>query len=291
MPPKRMGTRSRRDVAPWVAEPRGRSVLAITTLALFVLGIAVVGGGGCTTIPAPVVSPVAYRQKASFTGLTSSVAMGWARARIRRPDGVSQVITGNGEHSWGMADREGTLLGMLMPALVSMHFAGPRVDGGAHLGWRGLGALARTPLLTTEGDATTALVFGARIGWFKELEVSSSLEQSVVLSPGARLLLRLGLAGGYRRYDVEVPDDLDPTAGLDNSIGAAHLDLHRVDARLTALVGIDFGSRLILSLQPYRVIAHGQAYNVRCVSCVPDVQLIDFTLDSGLSLAVTLRVP
>jgi hypothetical protein len=42
--------------------------------------------------------------------------------------------------------------------------------------------------------------------WFKELDVSAAFEQGLVLSPKLRLLLRLGLAGGYRRYDVEVPN-------------------------------------------------------------------------------------
>jgi hypothetical protein len=214
-----------------------------------------------------------------------------AQAKIRRPDGTTQVISGNGEHSWGLADTTGNLLGLFMPAMVSMHFTGPRGDGGMHLGWRGIGAMGRSHLWTTGGDATSELVFGARLGWYKETDLSLAFEQSVVLSPGARLLLRLGLAGGYHRYDVAVPSDIDPTAGHDNTVGFAHLDLRRMDARVTALVGIDFGTSIILSLQPYRVIAHGQANRVRCIDCVPDVQLLDFTLDNGLALAFTVYVP
>jgi hypothetical protein len=150
MAPKRTLTRSLWGVLLGSGDFGGRSDLTIggrgIWLALF---IGIIFGEACTTVPAPVVSPVAYRQRELFASLTSSVAFGDAQASIRRPDGTLQVITGNGEHSWGIPETDVTLLGMFIPAMVAFHFAGPLVDGGAYIGWRGIGALARTHLWVT----------------------------------------------------------------------------------------------------------------------------------------------
>ena len=244
---------------------------------------------GCTTVPAPVISPFPVRR--GTVALTHSVGIADARAEIRRPDGTTQVITGNGEHSWGQPGT--TAAALLAPAIASWQGANADWDGGPFLGWRRLGATARRRLLTTGESTSTSLAFATNLDlWgLRAADASLALEQTLPLAPQLRVLVRLGVDYGRRRYDVQVPFDLDPTAGHDNTIGAAHVDLYRFDGRVDAVVGLALGASgfLTLTVQPYFVVLHGAPQSVSCVSCVAGVELLDFALSSGFAFAITYR--
>ncbi len=101
-----------------------------------------------------------------------------------------------------------------------------------------------------------------------------------------------GASYGLRDYDIEVPADLDQTAGHDNTIGAAHFDVLRTDVRVEPLVGLILGDgSFILSFQPYFVVARGAIASASCADCLPGVQLLDFTQNFGFALALTFHTP
>ena len=47
----------------------------------------------------------------------------------------------------------------------------------------------------------------------------------------------------------------------------------------------------VLSFQPYFVVEHGAYSRARCADCVPGVTLLDFALDRGFAVALTVRSP
>ncbi len=54
----------------------------------------------CSTVPPPVTSPLS--RSTYGNAMTWSVDWGFATAHIQRPDGTTQVITGNGDSTWGI---------------------------------------------------------------------------------------------------------------------------------------------------------------------------------------------
>jgi hypothetical protein len=256
----------------------------------FTLLTVVLLASACTTVPAPVVAP--------GSGRPSALAITWAggfspaTAHIVRPDGSSQAIHGNADHSWGSSDPEGVALGaVLVPAVASWHFADQYADGELFAGWRQYGAAVRVTLTGAEARTTAALVASGSGAWTAAaLAGSLAFETSFPLNQRLRALLRAGGGYGRRQLAVEMPRELDATAGRDNTIGAAHLQLLRDEARLEALVGIAVGANLTLSIQPYLVFQHGAPRDVTCSGCVAGVELSDFTHASGFALAFTWRL-
>jgi hypothetical protein len=254
----------------------------------FVLAAAVCAAG-CTTVPAPVVSPIPLRSQ-SFA-LTWAATFSPARATILRPDGTSQTLTSDGVQSdGGGGDAGGVLLGAaLMPAMASWHFADSYSDGELFAGWRQLGFGMRARLLAAANGTITSLVAGAKLQWVGAAgDGSLALEVSPPLGARLRGLVRVGFGNGRREYDVQVPDDLDTTAGHDNTIAVAHLNLFRWDGRIEALVGLAT-EHVTVSVQPYWVVYRGPITGVSCELCTPGVALVDFSLRSGVSVALTTR--
>ena len=147
---------------------------------------------------------------------------------------------------------------------------------------------------TTEGvDPYDEVIWerrDARITNFRDGSVA--FEQTVPLHPWVSALFRLGASYGLRDYDVAVPSDLDQTAAHDNTIGSAHFDVLRADARLEPVIGLILGDgSCILSFQPYYVIARGAIASAQCADCVPGVQLLDFTQNRGIAFALTFHEP
>lgn len=254
-----------------------------------VLWIAVTAAVGCSTVPPPVTSPLS--RAAYGNAVTWSVDWGFATARIQRPDGTTQVITGNGDSTWGNGDPGATEIEAVVPALLSFHQVTGEWDSGEYLGWRRVGLTVRRLLAVTPGGAATSIVSAGNVHWsVRGVDGSLALEQTVPLHPWVSALFRLGVSYGLRDYDVAVPDDLDQTAGHDNTIGAAHFDILRADARLEPLIGLILGDgSCILSFQPYYVIARGAVSSAECADCVPGVQLLDFTQNRGIAFALTFH--
>jgi hypothetical protein len=260
---------------------RGSSFAALVLLA---------GHAGCSTVPPPVVSPISRAPRGE--AVTWSVDWGYAQAHIQRPDGSIEAISGNGDSSFGSPDPEATELSFLPPALVSLHQAGVAWDTGEYAGWRRFGGTARARMVTTLGGATTSFASALNVHWsLRGVDGSLALEQSVPLGGAVTLLGRIGTSYGLRDYDIQVPRDLDTTAGHDNTIGAAHFDILRPDLRLEPLVGLVVGAEasLILSFQPYFVLAHGALTSAGCADCLAGVRLVDFTQNVGIAVALTLH--
>ena len=251
--------------------------------------VAVTDGAGCSTVPPPVTSPLS--RAAYGNAVTWSADWGFATARIQRPDGTTQVITGNGDSAWGNGDPGATELEAVLPALLSFHQVTGEWDSGEYLGWRRVGLTARRRLLVTSGGAATSIVSAGNVHWsVRGVDGSLALEQTVPLHPSVSALFRLGVSYGLRDYDVAVPGDLDQSGEHDNTIGMAHFDILRADARLEPLIGLILGDgSFILSFQPYYVIAHGGISSAACADCVPGVQLLDFTQNRGIAFAFTVH--
>jgi hypothetical protein len=252
---------------------------------------AVAVAAACSTVPPPVVSPISrapYGNAASW-----AVDWGYASAHIQRPDGTTQAISGNGDSTWGNPDPGATELGILVPASVSFHQVDGDWDTGEYAGWRRVGVTARRRLATTSGGAATSIASAGNVHWsLRGIDGSLALEQSVPLRPSVTLLFRAGLSYGLRDYDIQVPADLDVTAGHDNTIGSAHFDILRTDARLEPLVGVILGEgSFIVSVQPYFVVARGAIEDASCADCVTGVRLVDFTENRGLAFAITFHQP
>src|SRR5581483_10725759 len=166
-------------------------------------------------------------------------------------------------------------------------------DTGEYLGWRRVGATARRRLGTTSGGAATSLASAANVHWsLRGLDGSVALEQTIPVNRLVTALLRAGVSYGLRDYDIEVPQDLDQSAGHDNTIGAAHFDILCTDARLEPVVGLILGQgSCILSFQPYYVVARGAIASARCAGCVSGVQLLEFTQNRGVAFALTSHEP
>jgi hypothetical protein len=244
----------------------------------------------CSTVPPPVVSPASRAPRAE--AVTWSVDWGYARAHIARPDGTIQAISGNGDSTYGNPDPEATLLTLPAPALASLHQVMGAWDTGEYAGWRRFGMTARVRLASAAGGATTSIASALNIHWsLQGIDAAVALEQSLPTGPLATLLGRVGVSYGLRDYDIQVPRDLDATAGHDNTIGSAHFDILRPDLRLEPLIGVVLGaqSSLILSFQPYFVLARGAISSERCADCVAGVQLVDFAQNVGIAFALTLH--
>ncbi len=225
--------------------------------------------------------------------MTWSTDWGYAHAHIQRPDGTTQTITGNGDHTWGNPDPSVPELEAIVPALVSLHQVTGDWDSGEYAGWRRFGLTARKRLATSAGGAATSVVSALNVHWsLQGVDGSLALEQSIPLHRWVTALLRAGASYGLRDYDIEVPQDLDRMAFQDNTIGAAHFDILRADVRVEPLVGLILGDgSFILSFQPYFVVARGAIASASCADCVPGVQLLDFRQDFGFALAVTFHAP
>ncbi len=257
-------------------------------LAVWIVGLT--AATSCSTVPPPVTSPLSRTSRGN--AMTWSADWGFATARIQRPDGTTQVITGNGDSTWGDPDPSLSQLGALVPAAVSLHQVKGDWDTGEYLGWRRFGVTARDRLATTAGGATTSIVsaLNAHLS-LRGVDGSLALEQSVPLNRWVTALFRAGGSYGLRDYDVEVPRDLVPS-GPPSGLGDAHFDILRADLRVEPLVGLIFGDgRLILSFQPYFVVARGGIASARCADCVAGVQLLDFTQNRGIAFALTFHAP
>ena len=258
-------------------------------LALWLAGLAAVAG--CSTVPPPVTSPLS--RAAYGNAVTWSVDWGFATARVQRPDGTTQVITGNGDSTWGNGDPGATEIEAVVPALLSFHQVSGEWDTGEYLGWRRVGLTARRRLVVTSGGAASSIVSAGNAHWsLQGVDGSVAFEQTVPLHPWVSALFRLGASYGLRDYDVAVPSDLDQTAAHDNTIGSAHFDVLRADARLEPVIGLILcDGSCILSFQPYYVIARGAIASAQCADCVPGVQLLDFTQNRGIAFALTFHEP
>ena len=245
---------------------------------------------GCSTVPPPIVSPAS--RAASTAALTWSIDYGYAHAHIQRPDGSIEAISGNGDSTWGNPDPEATELTLPMPAAGSLHQVTGNWDTGEYLGWRRFGVTARVRLIAAPGGATTSIASAMNAHWsLRGVDASLALEQTLPAGRLLTLLGRIGVSYGLRDYDIQVPSDLDKSAGHDNTIGAAHFDLLRPDVRLEPVLGLVLGesSSVILSIQPYFVIARGAIVSPRCADCVAGVQLLDFAQNVGLAVALTVH--
>ena len=258
-------------------------------LAVLIVGLTA-AATGCSTVPAPITSPLS---RTYGEAVTWSVDWGFATARVQRPDGTMQVITGNGDSTWGNDDPGATEVEAVVPALASLHQVSGDWDTGEYLGWRRVGLTARWRVATTSGGAETSIASAANVHWsLRGVDGSIALEQTIPISRSVTALFRAGASYGLRDYDIGVPDDLDQSAGHDNTIGAAHFDILRPDARLEPVVGLIFGQgSCILSFQPYYVVARGAIASARCADCLPGVQLLEFTQGRGIAFALTLHAP
>jgi hypothetical protein len=174
--------------------------------------------------------------------------------------------------------------------MASWHLADQYADGVLFAGWRQYGVGVRFDLAHTQAGATTAVVLSGKGAWGAAAgDGSAAFETTFPMTPRLRALFRLGGGYGRRVLAIEMPRDLDATAGHDNTVGAAHLRLLRDEARLEGLVGIAVGETITLSLQPYWVFQHGAPRDVSCPGCVAGVGLLDFTHSTGLAVAVSWR--
>ena len=257
-------------------------------LSLWIAGLA--AAAGCSTVPPPITSPLS---RTYGEAVTWSVDWGFATARLQRPDGTTEVITGNGDSTWGNGDAAATELEFFVPALASLHQVSGDWDTGEYLGWRRVGLTARRRLATTAGGAATSIASAANVHWsFRGVDGSIALEQTIPLGGYLTALFRAGASYGLRDYDIGVPEDLDQSAGHDNTIGGAHFDILRPDARVEPVIGLILGQgSCILSFQPYYVVARGAITSARCTGCVSGVQLLDFTQDLGIAFALTIHQP
>jgi hypothetical protein len=262
-----------------------RPSLALVGLAVVVAAAAALG---CATMPAPIAPPEPPQNR--NLGVTFGAAWGFATANIQRPDGTTQALTGNGDNSWGYSDATSTVLGVLVPQLVSYHGYGERGDLGGLVGWRQVGLTGRLMLDGSPGARLESLYASAKGGWDTTSgDVGGGFEHVTPVSNGFRLVARLGVSYGRRSYDVEVPEDLDVNAGHDNNFGISHLKLYRRDTRVEAALGaILDGGHVVLTIQPYWVIQTATVEDVSCVWCVAGVTLLDFSLRGGFALALTV---
>ena len=269
-----------------------RLVLSPSRLALRIAGLAV--AAGCSTVPPPVTSPLS--RTAYGNAITWSADWGYAHARVQGPDGTTQMITGNGDSTWGSPDPSVPELEAIVPALISLHQVKGDWDTGEYLGWRRFGLTARKRLETSAGGATTSLVSSINAHWsLQGVDASLGLEQSIPLNRWTTALFRAGASYGLRDYDVEVPQNLSSTPAMgppSGGLGEPHFDILRTDVRVEPLVGLIFGEgSLILSFQPYFVVARGGIASASCADCAPGVLLLEFTQNFGFALALTLHEP
>ncbi|HEY4392634.1 MAG TPA: hypothetical protein VGP64_01155 [Polyangia bacterium] len=266
------------------------SEAATRTLWLLAIAGLALGQAGCSTVPPPVVSPVARAPRGE--AITWSADWGYARAHIQLPDGSIQAISGNGDSTYGNPDRGATELTALAPALASLHQVMGAWDTGEYAGWRRFGGTARVLLGTSAGNKTTSLTSAFNVHWsLRGVDGSLALEQSAPLGGSVALLGRIGVSYGLRDYDIQVPLNLDTTYGRDGVIGAAHFDILRPDLRLEPLLGVVLGERssVVFSFQPYFVLAHGAIISPTCADCVAGVRLVDFAQNLGIAFALTLH--
>jgi len=257
---------------------------------LGVWAVCLTATAGCSTVAPPVTSPLS--RTIYGNAMTWSADWGFATAHIQRPDGTTQVITGNGDSTWGDPDPSLSEVGAIFPALVSLHQVKGDGDTGEYLGWRRFGVTARERLATSAGGATTSLVSTLNVHWsLQGVDGSLALEQSVPLNRWMTALLRAGASYGLRDYDLEAPD-LSPKSGPPSGFGEPHFDILRTDVRVEPLIGLIFGDgSLILSFQPYFVVARGGLVSARCADCVSGVQLLEFTQNRGIAFAFTVHEP
>jgi len=242
-------------------------------------------GGGCSTIPTPVISPGA---RAPLGGaLTWAGAWGRARATIRRPDGSSATIAGNGDNMYGSnRDAAGSALA---PAALSAHQAAGEWDGTEYVNWLRFGAAARRRLLLTPNGAMTSVVVTGNAQWrLNALDGSLALEQTVPVGARVSAIFRLGGSYGLREYNIDLPHDLESTLANGPFGTTGHWNLRRADARVEPLAGVILADALGLTFQPYFTVAHGDVRDARCVDCVPGIELLDYKQSWGFAVALTI---
>ena len=246
--------------------------------------------GGCTIVPPPVLAP--RSRPPSPVAITWAAAWGAGHAHARRPDGTIATLSGNTALGWGQENATAPILeGVLLPAMLSLQTGEGSWDASAYLSWRRAGVTGRRRLATTPGGAATSVVSSLNAHWtLKGVDGSVALEQSLPANHWATPLFRLGVSAGLRDADIQVPDDLDRTAGRDNTVGVAHFDILRTEVRVESVFGLSVGEgRFVLSVQPYFVVARGHIWDVSCALCVAGVELLDFTHDRGFAVAFTMQ--
>jgi hypothetical protein len=244
--------------------------------------------GACTVVPAPIVAPPGYLASKA-PAFTWSVGYAGARARIVDGQGQTRDLSGNGAAAWGDSDSAALPFHLLVPSIVSAHFAETTLDGGAYVGWRRVGGVGRVQLLALPSGAITSATAAANLHWSGAgYDASGGLEQILPVAPWASGLLRLGVGVGRRNFDIQVPHDLDETYGHDAGIGNAHLDVTRDDVRLEGALGLTWLERYTLTAQPFFVVARGAPRDVHCTSCSSTVELVDFQQSFGVAFAFTV---
>lgn len=248
--------------------------------------------GACTALPAPVIAP-GSRVLAANPSLTWAVAMDEGKATISDEAGRVREIKGNTAHPWGNPDPLGTYLGIVMPAIGAFHHGREAWDIGGHAGWRRFGLGGRLRLIGENTGPLQVLTYVSGNKHWTSEAVDGSWGLEFFVSDGRPLagLFRIGLGAGKRRLAVQVPENLDSTAGLDNQVGAAHFGFFRQDLRLEGTLGIAAGRVVTVSWQPHWVLAHGDLTDVSCGACVKGVQLLGFRQNFGFTLALTLTGP
>ena len=221
--------------------------------------------------------------------LTWAASWGHARATIRRPDGSTATVSGNGDSIYGA---NGTaVIGATPPAALSAHEAAGEWDGTEYVNWLRFGVAARRRLMVTPGGAMTSLVVSGNARWrVNAYDGSLALEQMVPLGERTSALFRLGGGYGVREYNINLPHDLESTLA-DGPFGTTgHWNLLRMDARIEPLLGVVLGANVLsLTFQPYFTVAHGNVRDARCVDCLTGVDLLDYTQSWGFAVAVTVN--
>jgi len=251
------------------------------------LWTAITVAASCTTIPTPVTAPGARPPLGG--ALTWAEGWGAARARIRRPDGATATISGNGDSEYGASDS--TIVSGLPPAALSAHETTGEWDSLQYAGWLRFGLAARRRLFVTSGGAMTSVVATGNAQWrLNALDGSLALEQTVPLGARVSGIFRLGGGYGLRAYNIKLPHDLESTLANGPFGTTGHWNLRRTDARVEPVLGVILGADvLVLTFQPYFTVAHGNVHDARCVDCVPGVELLDYTQSWGFAAAITVN--
>jgi hypothetical protein len=241
----------------------------------------------CTAVPAPVYGPGMVRG----VGGGANWAVTWSRAHARVADssGREWSISSNGANAWGDPDGWVTGVQVPIPAAYSLHLAHERWDGGGYAGWRRCGLFGRVRALSF-ARATTSVNLASNIHWRGQAyDATAGLEQTFSLGGRWQLLLRANVGAGRRNLAIQLPQEkaFDPSAGEDNRFGPVpYLDLLRDDLRAEPVIGLDWGGHLTLSVQPYRVLAHGQPRYLGCHGCTEGTRLLEFSEASGFTVAL-----
>jgi hypothetical protein len=249
-------------------------------------------GVGCATMPQP--APVL-----GSPGQRMSVAIAEAlpylptRAVVRK-QGAEPVVL-----EQRLEARESAPAQLLFdPRLSFVRRIGRGLEVGGHVGWWMTGLELRMsrlgdldpPLVVTVGaqvDAT-ARFFGFTDATIGDVRAHASVHPTI---HGMELILGAGLSAGRQKHDLVLSEEIAPDAA--HSWRPLVVGASRREARLEGVVGIAIPlgiSRIVVTMQPFRVIADGAVSTIDCTDCMQGFRVESLDAPWGAAFTLTLLV-